>query len=390
MVTLSDYSGREQSYVKHFFLESYLERLVYKVASRYRHIVFVDGFAGSWQSANETLEDTSFGIALNALRRAKKFGREHRRPVTVSAFLVERNRAAYKRLAQVQANFPEVKIKPYNEDFLDVLPDILRHIPKDAFTLFFVDPKGWRVPLAHLKSMLLRRSSEVIFNFMFEFINRAANIKDPNVVSGLNELIPHGNWRAKLEKADGAATRKAILVEAFHANLIHFGGYKYVAETPILRSVKDRTLYCLFYATHSATGIEVFRDCQVRALHEQSKTRATTKIKHVEERSGQREFFQSLSDMAPDDDLPDLLNAERNAAKETVLRLTPEAPDSIRYQDLWPLVLALHVVRKPDVNKLAAHLRRDGKLLIPDWAPGKHVPQATYLIQRPKGRPSQS
>ena len=33
MVSLSDYTGREQSYVKHVFLERYLERLVHKTAS---------------------------------------------------------------------------------------------------------------------------------------------------------------------------------------------------------------------------------------------------------------------------------------------------------------------------------------------------------------------
>jgi hypothetical protein len=71
MVSLHHYVDREQSYVKHVFLESYLEALVHKTASIYPHIVYVDGFAGPWQSANENFDDTSFGIALNALRQAK-------------------------------------------------------------------------------------------------------------------------------------------------------------------------------------------------------------------------------------------------------------------------------------------------------------------------------
>ena len=32
MVAFSDYAGREQSYVKHVFLENYLELLVHKIA----------------------------------------------------------------------------------------------------------------------------------------------------------------------------------------------------------------------------------------------------------------------------------------------------------------------------------------------------------------------
>ena len=69
MVSLADYAGREQSYVKHVLLESYLEKLVHKVASRYDQIAYVDGFAGPWLSANERFEDTSFGIALSAARQ---------------------------------------------------------------------------------------------------------------------------------------------------------------------------------------------------------------------------------------------------------------------------------------------------------------------------------
>jgi three-Cys-motif partner protein len=230
MVALSDYTGREQSSVKHVFLERYLERLAHKIASVYQHVVFVDGFAGPWQSANQKLEDTSFGIALSALRRAKASWKARRREVTMSAFLVERDREAYKKLVQVPARYPDIAIKPYEADFLTILPEILKDIPRDAFAFFLIDPKGWRIPLARLAQMLTRPKSEVIFNFMFDFINRAASIKDPVVVAGLDELIPHGEWRARLTAAEASSPgglssdeRKGVLVEAFAANLAHFG-----------------------------------------------------------------------------------------------------------------------------------------------------------------------
>jgi three-Cys-motif partner protein len=217
MVSLSDYKDREQSYVKHVFLERYLERLVHKTASAFPHVVYVDGFAGPWQSANEKLEDTSFGIALNALRRAKASWKERGRQVKMSAFLVERDDEAYKKLAQVPAKYPDIEIKTYQADFLSVVPKILADIPADAFVFFLVDPKGWRIPLKALAPMLARPKSEVIFNFMFDFINRAASIKDPMVVAGLDELIPNGNWRETLEAAEHSRTgglssdeRKAI------------------------------------------------------------------------------------------------------------------------------------------------------------------------------------
>jgi three-Cys-motif partner protein len=388
MVSLSDYSGREQSYVKHVFLERYLERLVHKTASKFPHIVYVDGFAGPWQSANEQFDDTSFGIALNALRRAKASWKERGRDVKMTAFLVERDSTAYRKLVQIPAKYPDIAIKTYSADFLTVVPTILGDIPADAFSFFLVDPKGWRIPLLSLRPLLSRPHSEVIFNFMFDFINRAASIRDPTVVTGLNELIPHGDWRTTLEAAESANPngltsdeRKAILVEAFASNLAHYGNYDYVAETTVLRPVKDRPLYCLFYATRHPRGIEVFRDCQAEALKEQSKTRAATKMKHAEAKSGQAEIFQSLHDMAPDD-LVAFQKAEHAAAEGTLLSLSPKRPDSIVYEKLWPQVLARHVVRRVDVNQIAARLRSEGRLAFPDWEKNKRIPQPQYRVQR--------
>jgi hypothetical protein len=79
---------REQAYVKHVFLERYLERLVHKTASCYDYIVYIDGFAGPWQSSNESFQDTSLGIALHALRQAKATCKTAGREVKMSAYLV--------------------------------------------------------------------------------------------------------------------------------------------------------------------------------------------------------------------------------------------------------------------------------------------------------------
>jgi hypothetical protein len=222
---------------------------------------------------------------------------------------------------------------------------------------------------------------------MFDFINRAASIDDPGIIQGLDELMPYGDWRTKLEDAERASgghlssiERKDILVECFSLSLSRLGSFEYVAETTVLRPLKDRPLYCLFYATRHPRGIEVFRDCQHKALTEQSRIRASTKIKHSESTTGQREFFQSLHDMAPDE-LSDYLRREQLCAEETVLKLVPKAPESIRYEKLWPQVLARHVVRRPDVNEIASRLRREGTLFFPDWEKGKKVPHDKYRAQ---------
>jgi three-Cys-motif partner protein len=385
MVSLEDYAGREQSYVKHVFLERYLEALVIKTASTYNHIVYVDGFAGPWQSANEQFEDTSFGIALNALRRAKQTWQGSGRTVQMTALLVERDAKAFVQLAKIPARYPDIAVKTYPKDFMSVVPALLKEIPRHAFAFFLIDPKGWRIRLAQLQPLLGRDKSEVIFNFMFDFVNRAASMK---AAAGLDELIPYGDWRRRLAEAEPIASvtatpeeRKEILVDAFTDSLRVLGGYAYVVPTEILRPLTDRTLYCLFYATRHDTGLSVFRDCQIAALKAQSTTRAAGKVKYKASSSGQSELFESLHEMGPDE-IEGRLEDEKRKAEAAIRHLVPKSPASIVYRKLWSTILLHHMVRKTDVNTICADMRKKEELLFPDWEAMRRVPQDNYRVQR--------
>ena len=145
--------------------------------------------------------------------------------------------------------------------------------------------------------------------------------------------------------ADGAAARKTILVDAFTKALSKSGNYEYVLETPVLRPLKDRTLYSLFYATRRPPGVEVFRDCQVKTLHAQQAIRGAAKMASQVQTSGQEEMFGSLSELAPDDTAK-FLAEQRTAAQVEMMALIPLAPGSIEYGKVWPQVLAKYAIRK--------------------------------------------
>ena len=83
-----------------------------------------------------------------------------------TAFLVERDATAYQKLAQIPPNL-QYSIKTYPADFLAVVPNILGDIPADAFSFFLVDPK---VTSPSIQTVAVASHSEVIFNFMFDFI----------------------------------------------------------------------------------------------------------------------------------------------------------------------------------------------------------------------------
>jgi hypothetical protein len=237
--------------------------------------------------------------------------------------------------------------------------------------------------------MLARPKSEMTFNFMFEFINRAASMSEPNTVAGLDELMPHGNWRARLAEAERSAgrplapdERKDILISAFSGNLAQIGGYEYVVPTEILRPLKNRTLYCLFYATRHESGICEFRECQIKALKAQAETRAALKVRHEAYGTGQSELFASLHDMGPNDTAKLLADAKKEA-EVAILELTPKAPLHITYRRLWAAVLMKYIVRLTDVNSICAGLKKNNELVFLDWEAGKRVPKDNYRMQRP-------
>jgi hypothetical protein len=49
------YKGREQAYIKHTLLKSYLERLFMIIGQSATRICYVDCFAGPWQEGSDYL-----------------------------------------------------------------------------------------------------------------------------------------------------------------------------------------------------------------------------------------------------------------------------------------------------------------------------------------------
>src|SRR5258708_5464482 len=61
------YKKKEQTYLKHFFLERYLETVAFHIGYTHREFVYVDCFSGPWRSKDENLAYTSIRIALAKL-----------------------------------------------------------------------------------------------------------------------------------------------------------------------------------------------------------------------------------------------------------------------------------------------------------------------------------
>lgn len=385
-VDLANYEGREQAFVKHHFLANYVEILVLKVTSRYDRFVYIDGYSGPWQNNDERFADTSFGIALKAMRNAKQAWKKLKgRDVQMSAILVERNPEAFRRLQAIRGQYPDIEIKTINGNFADEIPTILSAIPPRAFSFVLIDPKGWKIDMERVQPLIERPDCEVLLNFMFDFVNRFATCSREGVIEGLRRLLPGTSWEARLgsiEKDDATApaTRKLVLVDAIRETIGRLGGYPYVMETPVLYPLRDRTFYSLVYATRSPVGVEVFRDCQAKTLGAQDVMRSSKKDQMRSIKSGMDDLLAGVD--TGQFHGQNWLREQEIAAEKELLALAAVDEEGCKYKDLWPQVLAECGVRKTRLGQMAANLKASGDLYFPDWEPNRRVPQDHYRVIR--------
>lgn len=376
------YRGREPAFIKHYFLKQYVERLAFKLASAFDEVVYVDGFSGPWKSGTENYEDTSFGIALQCLTSARTTwsAMPHRpRNVRMTAHLVEEDAAAFAELQTIRPRFPQVTVFPHNGDFLKLAPNIASKVPDRAFTFALIDPKGFTLDLEALRPLLARPKTEVVFNFMYEFANRFTNL--PALADTYDRLLPGIDWRNRLAEASdaGPAARKAAFLACFKDAVKKTFGFRYVADVDIRHASKDRSFYFLVYGTHEPAGIEVFRDSQVKALEAQAEAAGQrTQGKRAE--TGMNSLFGTDWE-APSVNHRQFLEDERQAAKQLLLQIA-EAEPGLMWKHVWPRLLAAHVIRRTDANKIAGALRKAGDIQFAGWVKGKQRPDDGYQMFR--------
>lgn len=375
------YKGREPAFIKHYFLRQYVEKLAFKIASAFDELVYVDGYSGPWKSGTENYEDTSFGIALQCLTKARTTwkGMKHRpRDVRMTSHLVEADLDAFNELETIGPRFPEVSVFPHHGDFLKLAPGIASRIPDRAFTFALIDPKGFSLDLEALRPLLARPHTEVVFTFMYDFANRWTNL--PALAETYDRLLPGFDWRNRLaEAADaGPSARKEAFLACFKDAVRDVFGFRYVADVDVRHGSKDRTLYFLVYGTREPAGIEVFRDCQVRALEAQAEAASQrTQGKLVE--GGIGSLFGTEWEPSSVNHRH-FLERQRQNAREALLVLAANEP-GLLWKDTWPRLLADYAVRRTDANQIAGALQKEGRIDFAGWVKGKKVPSELYALQ---------
>jgi hypothetical protein len=150
------YRGREQTYLKHFFLERYLERVTYNIGSFQNEFVYVDGFSGPWKSGDEPLDDTSFMIAIKKLRQVREgLGKIGRTP-KIRCLFVEKDPESYRALEAAVRHVTDIQVQPLNGEFEQSIPEVLKFVAK-AFSLVFIQRLRAASVISRARSALTTR-----------------------------------------------------------------------------------------------------------------------------------------------------------------------------------------------------------------------------------------
>lgn len=374
------YIDREQTYVKHFVLKRYLERVAYNILSFQNDFVYVDGFSGPWKSENDTYEDTSFKIALDQLRDIRKGIKDSRgKDVNFRCIFVEKFKKPFSELKEAVNEIDDVNIELINGAFEDHITEIC-NFAKQAFSLIFIDPTGWQgFPMQKISPLLMLRG-EVLINFMSDFINRFIEDPRPEIASSFDDLFGE-NWYPEWKMLnDKGLSREAAAIEVYTSRLKQAGNFQFVTSTRILKPKADRSYFYLIYATQHWKGIQEFRKVEKKAIEEQEKVRNAAKYKANVSKTGQESLFgqEIMATNAKS------YEAERKTqlarGHDKFLSILKANSNGIKYEQLIGEVLETPMVWENDLKEWITALIKQDKIQIPEMAANQRVPKKGNTI----------
>ncbi|AZY93999.1 three-Cys-motif partner protein TcmP [Paracoccus sp. Arc7-R13] len=371
---IENYHGREQSFIKHLFLNKYLESAAYKLfQGRSPVFNFVDAFAGPWRvSDTNRYSDASFSQAIETLETVRRSLLDMGRPgLQVRFRFCERNPVSVAKLREFAAQKPEFDIQVFSGQFEDNL-DGIRTACRDGFTFTFIDPTGWNVESAKVFEFLRSLNGEFLFNFMAEEVNRHAGWD--GVAASVGRFLADPAWKDAFEAMPEGSNETKIL-QLLKAKMKEARVATYLTDMAIRKPREDRIKMRLILGTHSGIGVEVFRTVQEKVEKEAVRTRHAIQT----EESRQSQLFPEDQIIAFETDRDGVgCSAHVGWATELLLQTVSKRP-GIAFGPLASEVMELVPVRTTHLNKIATANRKAGLLRF-DLPNGKRTPSPDTRI----------
>lgn len=378
MTTTNDnlYEGREQTLVKHFILQHYLERFAHIIGSWKDVITYVDCFSGPWNVQSDDLKDSSFSLAVEQLRIARDTLATSGRSIRIRCMFLERDPDAYQKLKCFADGIGDVEVETRNSDFEDSVPDILAFIKKggsNSFPFVFIDPTGWTgFAMDRIGPLLRITPGEVLINFMTSHIRRFIESPNDETQDSFERLFGSVGYR---DRVVGSAQqdREDVIVQSYIESVTCVGSYKYVCPAIVLHPQINRTHFHLIYATRSPKGVEVFKQVEKKAMPMMEQTRAKAQQRKRVQKTGQSELFASDA-MHNEDYYESLRDRYIRRTRDQVLQLL-QTQRRILFDALWVTALSAPLVWESDLKDWISDWRKAGVVEVEGLGPRERVPK---------------
>lgn len=290
-----EYQSREHALVKHSILEAYLERLFMIVGQTFDVIQYVDCYSGPWQTAGS--DDSSIGIAIKTMERCRidlsRLRKSTRPAVLMRALFVEKDKNAFSQLEKIIEEKKcdvSIDLHAWNKDFVESIPEVLEW-SGNSFTFYFIDPLGYKsIGPQTLGPLLERKNTELMINFMYDFINRFYDESDSEVLDFMRAI--KGDLFGDDVAFNESDSREDRITGLYRKRLKEASlTPTWTARMRILDPRKERTKYSLIYLTHNPKGMSVFCEETERGARIQYVIRSLNKANKREERSGIIDLF---------------------------------------------------------------------------------------------------
>ena len=268
MTNGSTWKIEQHTLAKHELLRRYLGAWFPILTSRghNRRVIYLDGFAGPGRYKEGKLGSPL--IALNTLMNHSHFVRMYRTEFVFT--FVEQDLSTFNNLTSEVDSFrnshggipDNITIQLFNEPFEDVAQRIISaaHGRLDP-TFAFIDPFGWSgVPMRTIRSLLAARKCEILFNFMYESVNRFVADTRPGIRHSFTELFgseENAHHRAAGLRGDA---RKRFLHDLYLRQLRETCDFRFVRSFEMVNQRRNRTAYYLMYGSRHHRGLQVMKD----------------------------------------------------------------------------------------------------------------------------------
>jgi three-Cys-motif partner protein len=374
MQNIKFYKGREQTYLKHYVLENYLEKLFYIIGyswDRLDTICYIDCFAGPWMANSENYDDTSISISLNVLKKVKEGLNEHGKDKHFKAIFIEKDIKKFNELENLLEKEKIIETKAIHGKFENNVDKIVKEI-EDSFSFFFIDPTGWKGYSFHkIRDIIQRQNSELIINFMYDYIKRFIGKEEQE--DNFTNLFGSEEWKT-IDLNNHDKERK--IVDLYKKTLKEKGDWKFVTNTPILYPCRDSTYFHLIYATRHISGLLEYKKIDKYLLNEQTKARK--KAKRNKNGFEQLKIFQKDIDPYIENSIESNFPIMKERYKKIVKDL-----NTIKYEHILGNLLQIPLIHKKDIDNYTMELKKRKKIKIENWKKRQQIPKReNYIISK--------